>query len=114
MAEPAAAPGPATGDGTAAGGAQQVGQGSLFPPPTTPEWDILSPPARGFPNDVLLGHSRKSSWGLAGGGREGFEGGGLEGGVYLGLIGGWKGRWAESWSGLALVDRGKEGGINLG
>lgn len=61
MAEPAAAPGPATGDGTAAGGAQQVGQGSLFPPPTTPEWDILSPPARGFPNDVLLGHSRRAA-----------------------------------------------------
>lgn len=49
LAEPAAAPGPATGDGTAAGGAQQVGQGPLLPPPITPQWDLLSPPAIWFP-----------------------------------------------------------------
>lgn len=49
LAEPAAAPGPATGDGTAAGGAQQVGQGPLLPPPITPQWDLLSPPATWFP-----------------------------------------------------------------
>lgn len=45
LAEPAAAPGPATGDGTAAGGAQQVGQGPLLPSPIT--YYLHLP--RGFP-----------------------------------------------------------------
>lgn len=49
LAEPAAAPGPETGDGTAAGGAQQVGQGPLLPLPITPEWDFLSQPATWCP-----------------------------------------------------------------
>uniref|UniRef100_A0A8C3TT46 RUN and FYVE domain-containing protein 4 n=2 Tax=Catharus TaxID=9184 RepID=A0A8C3TT46_CATUS len=59
LAEPAAAPGPATGDGTAAGGAQQVGQGPLLPPPNISYLHHEVSP--GAPKNVLLGHNRTAA-----------------------------------------------------
>lgn len=59
LAEPAAAPGPATGDGTAAGGAQQVGQRPLLPPPNISYLHHEVSP--GAPKDVLLGHNQTAA-----------------------------------------------------